>query len=123
MFSDISEQWVKTAEKKRSDANITGVIVDDLRGKHLNRPFKVPDEMKDAARHHIKSFPRMESHYCRANSKVDYLEEGLSVTKMHEMYSASMQAENNDNIVSEQMYRTLCNYEYNISSHVPKKDE
>ena len=35
---------------------------------------------------HINAFPRTESHYCRANSKCQYLSPDLNVTLMYRMF-------------------------------------
>ena len=59
----------------------------DGRGKHLSRPHAIPEEWKDKVREHIKSMPRRESHYSRAsNRKREYLPEGLSIARKHQMY-------------------------------------
>ena len=47
---------------------------------------KAPTEIVDKVKQHIDSFPRMESHYCRASSNREYLEPGLNITKMHNLY-------------------------------------
>ncbi|KAK3802819.1 hypothetical protein RRG08_012331 [Elysia crispata] len=56
----------------------------DGRGTNTKKGFS--KEVKGHIRRYIKSFPVMESHYCRADSKKQYLEAGLSITKMYELY-------------------------------------
>ncbi|KAK3791941.1 hypothetical protein RRG08_031004 [Elysia crispata] len=56
----------------------------DGRGTNTKKGFS--EEVKGHIRRHIKSFPVVESHYCRADSKKQYLEAGLSITKMYELY-------------------------------------
>ncbi|KAK3783301.1 hypothetical protein RRG08_007600, partial [Elysia crispata] len=56
----------------------------DVRGTNTKKGFS--EEVKGHIRRHIKSFPIVESHYCRADSKKQYLEAGLSITKMYELY-------------------------------------
>lgn len=59
----------------------------DGRGKHSNRRHTIPEERKDKAREHIKSKPWRESHHSRtSNRKREYLSEGLSIARMHQMY-------------------------------------
>jgi len=35
---------------------------------------------------HISSFPRVESHYRRANSQKEYLEDGLNISRMYNLF-------------------------------------
>ena len=94
----------------------------DNRGKHHNRPFEVTERMKDIAREHIKSFPVMESHYCRKDSKKNYLEEGLTLPLMYDMYLIEMK-KRGEKCVSEQIYKeTIFKREFNYSFFFPKKD-
>lgn len=72
--------------RKYTTTNDTRVISKDLRGSHNNCPFKYPVEMEDEVVNHIRKFPVIESHYCRENTQRQYLDPGLSVTKMYAMY-------------------------------------
>ena len=58
------------------------------KGKHPKR--KLSDDMQSKIIEHINSFPRSESNYCRQRSSKTYLEGGLSIAKMHEMYLRSV---------------------------------
>ena len=53
----------------------------DQRGKHRNRPQKIPDEIRQKVREHISSFPAEKSHYSRV-----YLSPSLSITRMYHMF-------------------------------------
>ena len=57
----------------------------DKRGKSKNRP-RANDGKTESAIEHIDMFPRMESHYVRSESKREYLEEGLNLTRMYSLY-------------------------------------
>ncbi len=46
----------------------------------------VPQEVKDGIRQHINSLPCVESHYNRANTKKEYLADGLNITILYEEY-------------------------------------
>lgn len=61
----------------------------------------------------------MESHYCRETTKKMYLEEGLSVAKMYRLYLEDNQ---DKDVVSQQIYAIIFNYEFNLSFFKPKKD-
>lgn len=79
--------------------------------------------MKDEARDHIKSFPVMESHYCRESTKKKYLEEGLSIAKMYRMYVTDVgKGRDESDLVSQSMYEKIFNTEFNYGFFVPKKD-
>ena len=47
---------------------------------------KTSDERMERIREHINSFPVTDSHYCRKDTKRQYLEEGLSVNAMYRLY-------------------------------------
>lgn len=65
----------------------------DQRGKHGNHPHKVKTEHLQNVRNHIKSFPRMASHYSRKqNNKKRYLKEGLNVQRMYNLYLEKYEA-------------------------------
>ncbi|KAF2902306.1 hypothetical protein ILUMI_03886 [Ignelater luminosus] len=66
----------------------------DRRGHHKMRPHKITEEVKNTIRNHIQQFPVMPSHYTRKKCSKMYLEEHLSILKMHRLYLESMQQEN-----------------------------
>lgn len=103
-------------------ASETLVIGTDERGKHFNRPFKVPESLKNVVREHIRSFPVIDSHYCRENTTKKYLEEGLSLCKMYKLYKDIVEERGETLFVSEQMYRRIFNSEFNYGFFIPKKD-
>lgn len=72
-----------TAHKTKN--NKTNTPTPDRRGLNPNR-IRKPTGDPDFAREHIKSFPTIESHYCRANTKREYLGSHLSVNKMFDLY-------------------------------------
>ena len=80
---NISDKTVRTALDKKQ---LTGTIEKDRRG---GRPKSLAEEDKikrDAILQHINRFPRMESHYCRKDSKRDYLHPDLNKQMMYEMF-------------------------------------
>lgn len=56
----------------------------DMRGKHRNRGNTIDSTILDQISEHISSFPKKESHY--TSVPVTYLEAGLTVRKMHELF-------------------------------------
>lgn len=53
------------------------------KGKYVKK--ETPPEKLNEVIDHIKSFPTVESHYCRSSSTRQYLQPGLSVAKMYSL--------------------------------------
>ena len=75
----IAETIVTTALSKKAEG---GVVHADEKGSHSNRPQDLGAE-KDQIRNHIKSFPVINSYYCRKSTSSQYLPPTLSVEHMH----------------------------------------
>ena len=79
--------------------------------------------MKNEVRCHIASFPTIDSHYCRETTQKKFLEEGLSIATMYRMYVEQVGPGRDDStIVSQSMYTTIFNSEFNLGFYQPKKD-
>jgi hypothetical protein len=91
--------------------------------KQMKRPAhnKTAASEEDFIKKHINSFPRIESHYCRANTKQEYLEAGLTIREMYRLYKEACQKEVRKP-VSEGKYRQVFNDQFNIAFHMPSKD-
>uniref|UniRef100_A0ABD2WB92 USP domain-containing protein n=1 Tax=Trichogramma kaykai TaxID=54128 RepID=A0ABD2WB92_9HYME len=119
---DISNQMIRTADLKKKDENELFKSPSCRMGKHKNRPHKISNENLEEVRKHIKSFPPLDSHYCRATSTKQYLDENLSITKMYELYKIEMDRRGLSS-VNEQIYRRIFTTEFNLDFYVPKKDK
>ena len=73
-------------------------------------------------KNHIRSFPIVDSHYCRATSKRKYLYPGLSVQKMYDLYLAKCKQDGIEPVTRDK-YRKIFNYEFNLGFFRPKKDQ
>ena len=93
----------------------------EKRGKYPSAN-KTSDEMIGEVKNHIKSFPTVESHYIWKDSNRQYLEPILSVPKMYDLYKAKCQEEQRPS-VNLSMYCRIFNENFNLSFHVPKKDQ
>lgn len=62
----------------------TGIPRPYARGK--NKKKYISDTELDKVRAHINRFPRMESHYCRKDSKKEYLEGTLNIRTMFRLF-------------------------------------
>lgn len=70
-------------DKKKKSA--TGIIGRDERGRHEPK-IKHSSEAIDYVRNHISNFPAYESHYSRRHTTKKYLETGLNLQKMYNLY-------------------------------------
>jgi len=109
---DVSVRVVRTAIYKNSP---------DKRGQHPSHR-KLSKDLVDGVKLHIKSFPMVESHYCRADSNRKYLDEHLNVAKMHRLYLMGKNTEDPD-VASQRQYRDIFNSYFNLSFFKPKKDQ
>ena len=81
----------------------------------------IPDTMIDVVREHIKSFPCVESHYCRSTTKRKYLDRSLSVPKMYSLYQEQM-AGRMLPTMKFWKYNQIFTTEFNLGFHKPKSD-
>ena len=110
----ISHKTVVFALKNSENGVFVG---NDKRGRHIPHN-KTNEALLEKVRIHINSYPVVESHYQRKSSKRKYLECGLSVPRMVEMFKVL-----HGDIISESRYRTVFSKEFNLGFHRPKKDE
>ncbi|KAF2893131.1 hypothetical protein ILUMI_13043 [Ignelater luminosus] len=114
----ISQKPVYTAHKNSNDA-ITIIPKKSRQGKHVKH--KISEAGRQNVKNHINSFPRISSHYCRSTSDREYLESGLNVTKMHDLYVTKMQELGQDT-VTQSAYRHIFFNKFNLHFFKPKKD-
>jgi len=93
----------------------------DMCGKHSPHN-KTSQAKKQAVRNHIESFPVLEPHYTRRNTARKFLGEHLSQKEMYRLYREEC-AGTGMAPVGEQIYRMIFSEDYNLSFHVPKKDQ
>nr|CAI5820907.1 unnamed protein product [Callosobruchus analis] len=81
----------------------------------------VPEDAKQLIRDHIESVPKIDSHYCRADTTRQYMESSLNIAKLYKLYVNLMQ-EKGKTPVKQSLYRHIFCTEYNIYFQRPKKD-
>lgn len=113
----ISQKPIYTAHKNSTESN---TLQKSIQGKHKKK--HTSNEAVNLVKEHIKLFPKVESHYCRADSKREYLEGDLSVQKMYDMYKDYVQ-EKDANPVNVHTYRKIFCTEFNYSFNKPSKDK
>ena len=117
---NISESLIwYTLDKKVADENVS-FSSRDHRGRHT--PYnKTSDELLEAVRRHISSFPAVESHYVRANTSRKFLGSELNIRKMYHLYLDECKSQQRK-FVGEYVYRRVFCEEFNLSFHTPRKD-
>ena len=113
----ISEKTTRTALEK---LQVSGVISADRRGGRARITTEKDQKRREAVLRHIKRFPAVESHYCRATTKRVYLSEDLTFSKMYRMCVSEWSETTPP--PSFRLYLRLCR-EQKISIHRPKKDQ
>ncbi|CAG4950209.1 unnamed protein product [Parnassius apollo] len=81
----ISKKRVDNVAKEYRDPTVT-TPAQSNRGKHQNRPNRIPSEWVSKVDSHIRSFPRRESHYGKNKSSRYYLSPELNIKRMYELY-------------------------------------
>lgn len=105
-------------EKKK--CGVTQTPTKDKRGTKTKK--RIPEEDRQHIRDHINAFPRVEGHYCRKDTKKDYFEQGLNLSKLYELYVEWCQ-EKKYNVQKKWLYDNIFNNEFNIGFFIPKKDQ
>ena len=89
-------------------------------GKSTNNA--VDEDVKESIRTHIKSIPRIESHYCHADTIKEYISQyGLNVTSLYRKYVEKC-VEDVSVPGKLHLYSEIFNTEFNIPFHFPKSD-
>lgn len=116
---NINDTNITTARKK---INELGSTEKDKRGKHVENKKAVSEEDKIVVRNHINSYPRIESHYLRSQTKREFIDGSLTLSEMYSMY---LEFCGNENIkpVKKHLYEYIFNYEFNIGFFSPKRDQ
>jgi len=92
------------------------------RGKHTNRPNKLPEERAELVHEHIRLFPAEKSHYSRTeNPHRMYLSSSLSLNKMYDEY-VKWATEKEAIPVSSSMYRSIFCNDFNLAFGSPRTD-
>lgn len=112
----IGKRVIYTALSKRTHGMFSCY---DKRGKDA-AVNKLDQETIQPVKNHIESFPRMESHYSRKDSRKEYLAHDLNINKMYELYAIKCKQENTTP-VKESKYRQVFCEDYNFSFYRPKK--
>jgi hypothetical protein len=94
----------------------------DKRGRNSQPPRTLDPNVRKSVIEHINLFPRVESHYVRKDSQREYLEDGLSIPRMHKLY-VEWSKEKYTKLATERQYRDFFNTEFNIGFFKPKKDQ
>ena len=111
----VTDRQVRTVISKLTEV---GIVRPELRGGQP-KPQQARDiRVRYLVDEHIQRFPKVESHYCRADTTFQYLSADVSLTKMHQMY----QKEHNeaDRVTLAFYYKRF--KVMKLKFHHPKKD-
>ncbi|CAH2009717.1 unnamed protein product [Acanthoscelides obtectus] len=89
-----------------------------------SKPHNItPIAIKQQVMSHIDSFPKIESHYCRRDSKKEYLSPELNISIMYRLYQEYCE-ENDMSPVSRFVYQSIFHeHDPPLSFYKPKKDQ
>ena len=90
----ISQKMVYNVHQKKKKRKLTDMLKPDDLGKH-DKLAKVSDEQKNGVVSLIDSFPGIESHYYRSKTNKKYLEAGLSIQQMYDLYKEKCKEKTN----------------------------
>ncbi len=116
----ISYKAVRVAMAKKGE--LGNFASQDKRGRHVPKNKTNPRD-EEGVRRHIESFPSMEAHYCRKDTRRKYLASDLSIKKLAVDLYPAWCTQNGYTAVKENVYRRIFTTEYNLGFHVPKKDQ
>ncbi|KAH9643194.1 hypothetical protein HF086_012856 [Spodoptera exigua] len=117
----ISFNFVYTALEKSDKGN--GFIETDQRGRHINHPKIINEDIVRSVIDHVEAFSPVESHYTRQKSSKKYLEASLSFPKMFKLYNEWFDSNKySSKATTVRQYRDIINKNINIGFHKPKKD-
>ena len=82
----ITDSWLTTVTNKVKASPSGSFLAKDNRGRHYNRPHRIPETISKYVYEHINMFPRVEGHYCRSNTQRQFLQPGLNLKIMYKLY-------------------------------------
>ncbi len=115
----IRHSIIETALRKSSSSG--HCEEDDGRGQTAAHNKLSEDALKKI-RKHIESFPVMESHYCRRDTRRKYFAADLSISKLYSLYKEQQEAAGS-RVACLTSYKTIFGSEYNIGFYHPRKDQ
>ena len=117
----VSHRVIETTSKSFSD---TGLFVGYDKRIDTHPPNSTSDEVKALVKQHINSFPRVESHYCRRDSKKNYLSSDLNILIMYILYENDFCLQNKIQPVSQYVYQKIFHeFDPSLAFYLPKKDQ
>lgn len=122
-FCDVLKITFKVIDHALANRNQSGAFsgADGRKGK--TPPNITPKECIMHVKKHIDRFPRLESHYCRRDTKKLYLSPELNLAEMYRLYCKDYCPQNAITPVKENVYRNIFkSYDPPLATYVPKKD-
>ena len=100
----ISDKLVRCTLSRKKHGTFAG---EDGRGKHPPAN-KTGETKREYVKQHIESFPAVDSHYKRKETRRKFLAHGLSINKMYDLYLGKIKDEGKEHLqVSSYVYRDI----------------
>ncbi|XP_046391544.1 uncharacterized protein LOC124159678 [Ischnura elegans] len=121
----ICDSWIDSAYNHINPEKGFTLSPDKRGGQKKGGMVTLTLEKIDSVRDHVNKFPRIPSHYCRKRTKREYLQKGLSISKMSRLYAQWAEEIElpKSSIASQRQYRDIVNKNFNIGFYMPKKDQ
>ena len=114
----VGKTYIDHALNLKKEGHFAG---EDRRGKHVPHN-KLKEDQVTFVKRHIESFPKVEGHYVRKETRREFLGPELSLSKMYDLYEEKCQKEQKEPVKASK-YRKIFNECFNLSFHIPKKDQ
>lgn len=118
---NISKSRIETVQQKiMNDEPLS-----DRRGHHDNHTLKLDEDVRKLIQSHCESLPHSESHYARADTKLNYFQDSsLTLTRLYDLFSDYyFSITGNTQIpVGESAYFKFFNHHVNFSFSLPRSD-
>ena len=101
----------------------SGAFVGSDKRIHRTPPNRIPDECIAHVKSHINQFPRVLPHYCRQNTRKEYLSPDLNIKQMYRLYRDDYCTRLGIPPVKEHKYRHIFTHDFNLKCFTPKKDQ
>lgn len=116
----ISSRMIRTVSDE-ARLVVQKIVMEDFRGKHGHHSH-VDDVIKEGVREFIGKIPKIESQYCRTDTKKEYIEGDKTIADIHREY-VRVCTQNQEPYVNYVMFNMIFNTEFNIAFYQPKKDQ
>lgn len=117
----VSTKMVQYTMQNTSPLSRFHMTVDNRKGRRAHNV--TPPEDIDFAKKHIDSFPRVPAHYCRKDSKREYLSSELNFSLIYRLYVEKCKQEERRSVCKTLYKKLFDEHDPPLSFYTPKKDQ